>query len=152
MYDTCSVKCKWLCACISFRVCEYQMDTVRATKGAQVLVQWDGERGRKNFLNSCFMWWKLYSPSSDYFLNKNVKIVCTSSWTSCISEAFITYLQKGPDLSSTNNEDLLKGVQDLPKCLEAVMGQNCNYIKGMKILTVKEINIFVTEVNCALFL
>jgi hypothetical protein len=25
-----------------------------------------------NFLTSCFMWWKLYSPGSDYFLDKNV--------------------------------------------------------------------------------
>jgi hypothetical protein len=30
---------------------------VRATKGAQVVVQWNGEWGRGIFVSTCFMWW-----------------------------------------------------------------------------------------------
>jgi hypothetical protein len=62
-YDSGSVKILrtililWLYACVSFRAFNYRMDIVRATKGTQVQVQWNGE-------------W--YSTSSVYFLNKNV--------------------------------------------------------------------------------
>jgi hypothetical protein len=69
---------------IAFRAFEYQMYTVQATKGAQVKVQWNGERWGKNFLSRCFMWWKLYYPSPNYFLNKNVLNLCILSVIFCI--------------------------------------------------------------------
>jgi hypothetical protein len=50
------------------------MDIVRATKGAQVEVQWNGERWGNNFLSSCFMWWKLYSHSYVIFSTKKFKM------------------------------------------------------------------------------
>jgi hypothetical protein len=71
-YDTCSVECTWLCACVSSMAFEYRMDIVRGTKGVQVEVQWNGEMWGENFLSNCFIWRKLYSPCSVYFLNKNV--------------------------------------------------------------------------------
>jgi hypothetical protein len=55
------------------------MAIVRATEGAQVEVQWDGERWGRNFLSSCFMWWKLYPPSSVYFLNKKY-VICVHNF------------------------------------------------------------------------
>jgi hypothetical protein len=43
-YETSSIERTWICTCVSFRAFEYRMDFMRAAEGAQVEVQWNGER------------------------------------------------------------------------------------------------------------